>query len=239
MADSENSRTLPEISIEKNARTSPNADSVPTVITRRNLLSYTARILQHRFTDMPPRTERGPAPVREIWLRWWSLHQQHFRQSRRVRTLRDRLLADLDGYPSVAIDGLEGEPPQIATTYAEIRHLSSRIGARRVDAALSTLRQRRRAWKEADARIGYSAALRRERELDRSASISSNVLLLMPPSCLMEVAAKLHCLLALHDPRLEHQHEPWLHLRRMLREIVELRQRPDYSAKSLIEHAGS
>ncbi|PYE21995.1 hypothetical protein C8J32_1163 [Rhizobium sp. PP-CC-3A-592] len=225
MADSENSRTLPRISIEKSATASGKADDAPTIITRRNLLSHTAQVLHQRFTDLPPRTEAGPAPVREIWLRWWSLHQQHLRQSRRVRTLRDRLLADLDGYPSVAIDGLVGEPPQIATTYAEIRHLSSRIDAGRLDAARSTLRQRRQAWKKADARIGYSAAVRRERDLDRSAGISANVVLLMPPSSLMEVAAKLHCLLVLHDPRLIHGHEPWPQLRRMLKELVEPRQR--------------
>ncbi|TCQ13014.1 hypothetical protein [Rhizobium sp. PP-CC-3G-465] len=225
MADSENSRTLPGISIEKSATASGNADDAPTIITRRNLLSHSAQVLHQRFTDLPPRTEAGPAPVREIWLRWWSLHQQYLRQSRRVRTLRDRLLADLDGYPSVAIDGLEGEPPQIATTYAEIRHLSSRIDAGRLDAARSTLRQRRQAWKKADARIGYSAAVRRERNLDRSAGISANVVLLMPPSSLMEVAAKLHCLLVLHDPRLIHGHEPWPQLRRMLKELVEPRQR--------------
>ncbi|TCL88886.1 hypothetical protein C8J38_1204 [Rhizobium sp. PP-WC-2G-219] len=227
MADSENSRTLPGISIENNDATSCKADETPTIITRRNLLSYTAQVLQQRFTDMPPRTERGPAPVREIWLHWWSLRQKHLRQSRRVRTLRDRLLADLDGYPSVAIDGLEGEPPQIATTYAEIQHLSSRIDAGRLDAARSTLRQRRQAWKKADARIGYSAAVSRERDLDRSAGISANVVLLMPPSSLMEVAAKFHCLLVLHDPQLRQKHEPWPQLRRMLRELVELRQRPD------------
>ncbi|TCQ16689.1 hypothetical protein [Rhizobium sp. PP-CC-3G-465] len=227
MADSENSRTLPEISIENSGTTSGKADDAPTIITRRNLLSNTARVLHQRFTDMPPRTERGPAPVREIWLHWLSLHQQHLRQSRRVRKLSDRLLRDLDGYPSVAIDVLEGEPPYVATTYAEIRHLSSRIGARRVDAARSKLRQRRRAWKKADARIGYSAAVRRERDLDRSAGISANVVLLMPPSSLMEVAAKFHCLLVLHDPQLRHKHEPWPQLRRMLRELVELRQRPD------------
>ncbi|PYE25687.1 hypothetical protein C8J32_1033 [Rhizobium sp. PP-CC-3A-592] len=228
MADSESSRTLPGISIEKNDATSCKADETPTIITRRNLLSHTARVLQQRFTDMAPRTKRGPAPVREIWLRWWSLHQQHLRQSRRVRKLNDRLMEDLDGYPSVAIDGLEGESPYVATTYAEIRHLSSKIGAGRANAARSTLRQRRQAWKKADARIGYSAALRRERDLDRSAGISANVVLLMPPSSLMEVAAKLHCLLELHDPRLRHEHEPWLQLRRLLKELVELRQRPDY-----------
>ncbi|NHT75625.1 hypothetical protein C8J35_107285 [Rhizobium sp. PP-F2F-G38] len=227
MADSESSRTLPGISIEKNTTTGGKADEAPTIISRRNLLSHTARVLQHCFTDMPPRTERGPASVREIWLRWWILQQQHLRQSRRVRKLSDRLLDELDGYPSVAIDGLEGEPPYVATTYAEIRHLSSRIDAGRLDAARSTLRQRRQAWKKADARIGYSAAVRRERDLDRSAGISANVVLLMPPFSLMEVAAKLHCLLELHDPRLRHEHEPWLQLRRMLKELVDLRQRPD------------
>lgn len=227
MADSESSRSLPGISIEKNTTTSGKADDTPPIITRRNLLSHTARVLKQHFTGMPPRTERGPAPVREIWLRWWSLHQRHLRQSRRVRKLNDRLLEDLEGYPSVAIDGLEGEPPHVAITYAEIRHLSSKISASRVDAARSTLRQRRRAWKKADARIGYSAAVRRERDLDRSAGISANVVLLMPPSSLMEVAAKLHCLLVLHDPRLRHEHEPWLQLRRMLKELVDFRQRPN------------
>ena len=81
---------------------------------------------------------------------------------------------------------------------------------------------RRRRWKEADKLLGYGAAIAREHELAVEAGISGRVMEITTPRSLVEVAAKLHCLIIMHDPGLKFEDTPWPELRRLLRDVVRL-----------------
>ncbi|MBZ5763674.1 hypothetical protein LAV84_29930 [Rhizobium sp. VS19-DR104.2] len=225
MADSENSRTAPTISSGKKGSSNQKIKTLPHVINRRNLLPVAGRVLQDRIASIPPRTVSGQTPVREIWLRWWDLFQQRVRASRLRKNLESRLLKEMGGHPSVEIDLAESDQPVIVRTYSEINAIAPRLEPDQTARAKASLRQRRRAWNSANRRLGYSAALTKEQETAFSEGIAGRVLLLTPPSSLVEVAAKLHCLLVMQDPDLKLKDEPWPQLRRMLKELI----RPELS----------
>lgn len=61
------------------------------------------------------------------------------------------------------------------------------------------LRERRKRWKDADQRLGYSAVAALEQELAEQTGVLGRVLLIAPVSSVIEVDAKLHCLIVTHD----------------------------------------
>ena len=220
MADSENSRTLSKNSRGKKRSTSSASKKKPYVINRRNLLPVAARVLEERLAEIPRRTVSGPTRVSELWPKWWGLHQQRLKATALRKNLEQRLHDEVGGRPEVKIDiGGEGEP-RIAASFTEISALTSLIGKERVSQARALLRQRRRHWKRANQRIGYSAALHAEEHIKTSEGIAGRVLLVMQPYHLVEMAAKLHCLFVMKDPDLKLEQDPWPHLRMMLKEII-------------------
>ena len=220
MADSENSRTLSTNSRGKKGSISSTSKKMPYVINRRNLLPVAARVLEERLAEIPRRTVSGPTRVSELWPKWWDLHQQRLKATVLRKNLEQRLHDEVGGRPEVRIDiGGEGEP-RIAASFTEISALTSLIGKERVSQARALLRQRRRQWKRANQRIGYSAALHAEEHIKTSEGIAGRVLLVMQPYHLVEMAAKLHCLFVMKDPDLKLEQDPWPHLRMMLKEII-------------------
>ncbi|XUY29672.1 hypothetical protein RMR21_022015 [Agrobacterium sp. rho-8.1] len=226
MADSENSRTLPKISRRKNSALGRKPKKIPYVINRRNLIPVAARVLQERIPDIPPRTASGPARVCEIWPDWWDLYQNRLHASRHRKMLEHKLLTEVGSRPAVEIEITGHVEPTVVTSFEEIRSLAFRIGPEQTARLRILLRQRRREWKKADERIGYSAALTEEQDVKKLEGIAGRVLLVMPTFYLVEVAAKLHCLLVMQDPDLKREDEPWRQLRTMLKELIHPRTTP-------------
>lgn len=112
--------------------------------------------------------------------------------------------------------------PVIVQTPAEINQLASRLDVDQLSRAKAELSQRRKRWKETDERLGYSAALALEKDLMQTIGISARVMWITPPSSLIEVAAKLHCVIVMHDPGLKLQDAPWPQLRTILKDLVRM-----------------
>ncbi|QCJ00602.1 hypothetical protein [Agrobacterium larrymoorei] len=223
MADSENSRTLPTISCGKKRSRGDASKKMPHVITRRNLLSVAARVLEERLAEIPRRTVAGPTRVSELWPNWWNLHQKRLHATA-VRKKRERQMRDEVGLHSeVRIEVVGEGAPRIVRSLKEITALRETIGAGEVAKARALLRQRQRQWQKANQRIGYTAALLSEEHSKSLEGIAGRVLLVMQPYHLIEIAAKLHCLLVMKDPGLQQEADPWPHLRIMLKQIVQPR----------------
>jgi hypothetical protein len=223
MADSENSRTLPTFTRRKMKSPTGKRNAVPPVIDRRNLLAVASRFLDSRIIDPDaPKREPGPAPVREMWPRWYALHPQCTRATRSRQKLEATLLQEAGGPPSVTLS-VNGEPqPIVIHSFAEINQLAFRLDGAQLSQARGELRNRRKQWKKADERLGYSATVSSEQDLIQRTGISARVMWITPPSSLIEVIAKLHCLIVTLDPRLQHEDDPWPQLRRMLKDLIRM-----------------
>lgn len=237
MADSENSRTSSTNSCGKKRSSGGAAKKMPHVINRRNLLPVAARVLEERLSEIPRRTIAGPTRVSEIWPEWWELHRQRMRATAVCRNLEQQLLDEVGGRPGVRIDVAGEREPRTVTSLKEISALTGLIGKKPVAQAKALLRQRQRQWNKANQRIGYTAALQDEQHIRTLEGIAGRVLLVMQPYHLIEMAAKLHCLFVMKDPDLKLEQDPWLHLRMMLKEIVQPRFIATESPSELLRHA--
>jgi hypothetical protein len=221
MADSENSRTLPAITRRNEDPASGATENLPHIINRRNLLSVASRILNARIEDRDgPRTEPGPTPVREMWPRWYAFHQQRVRATRLREKLEKEVLEQAGSLPVATLRNVGKDDTVEVHSFADINRMASQFHAEHLSQARTELRRRRRRWKEVDQRLGYSAAIALEQELAERAGISGRVMWITRPSCLIEVTAKLHCLIVMHDPSLKLKGTPWPELRTMLKDLV-------------------
>ncbi|NKJ37345.1 hypothetical protein [Rhizobium sp. SG570] len=223
MADSENSRTLPAIKRRKENPERGTSENLPHIIDRRNLLSVASRLLNSRIEDPDgPRTEPGPTPVREMWPRWYACHQQRVRATRLREKLEKEMLDEAGGLPVATLRNVGMDGAVEVQSFADIKRMASQLDAEHLSQARAELRRRRRRWKEADRRLGYSAAVALEQELAERAGISGRVMWITRPSSLTEVTAKLHCLIVMHDPTLKFEDAPWPELRTMLKDLIRI-----------------
>lgn len=222
MADSENSRTLPKFSCANEFPNDRFVENLPSVINRRNLLPLASRILPVLLDELPSRTIAGPKHAKELWPRWWDLHQQRLAAERRCRDLEAKLLEETGGRPSVTIE-LDGDPSLffVIHSFEEIGEIAPRIGAEAAAEARAELRKRRREWKAADGHVGFSAAVAEAQDIALYEGIAGRVLITLQPYYIHDVAAKLHCMLVMHDPALQREENPWPYLRNMLKELIQ------------------
>jgi hypothetical protein len=227
MADSENSRTLPSVARGKTVsnsgtlapRKSINGRNLYAVA--RNLLASRTAELRKQRADRPP----GPTPAAELWQKWLALHQQRERMTRFQQKLEGQVLADAGGFPVVTVVISDREQPISVNSFTEIERLKPQLNAEQLTKARSELRRRRKQWREADKKLGYSAALAFERDLAAQEQMLARVLWLAAPRSLAEVIAKLHCLLVMEDPGMRHKGAPWPELRTILGDLVHIEQR--------------
>lgn len=223
MTDSETNRTLPMISRRKDAPRSGIPENLPPVIDRRNLLPVTARLLTALIADQSDqRRESGPTPVREMWPRWYACHQQRVRATHLRHKLETEMLKHAGGAPAAELKIGGKDAAVVVHSFADINRLATQLNADQLFQTRAELRQRRRQWKEADERLGYSAALAREKALAERAGISGRVMWITRPCSVIEAMAKLHCLIVMHDPRLKLEGAPWPQLRTMLKDLSRL-----------------
>lgn len=220
MADSENNRTLPAITRKKyNPRGCP-AEKLPRIIDRRNLLSVAARLLSSRVVETDgQRRAPGPTPVRELWPQWYALYQRQMRACHFRKKLEAEMLNNPACVP-VALQINGADQPVVVHSFADIQRLSFQLDAEQITQARAELRQRRRSWKNADRRLGYSAAVALEQDLAQEAGIMGRVMGISTPSSLIEVTAKLHWLIVTQDPALKLKDTPWPELRTMLKDLI-------------------
>jgi len=227
MADSENSRTT-------RGKENPErgtSENLPHLIDRRNLLPVAARLLSTLVVEPGDHWKSSsPTPVRDMWPRWYACHQQRVRATRLREKLEKQLLEEAGGLPVAMLRNVGNDGTVEVHSFADINRMASQLDAEHLSQARAELRWRRKRWKEADRRLGYSAAVALERELVEQAGISGRVMWITRPSSLTEVTAKLHCLIVMHDPSLKFEDAPWPELRTMLKDLIRVaekhRQKP-------------
>jgi len=230
MADSDTSRTLPSDTRGKTVSNSGPLVSRKSIngrnlyaVARSLLASRTAELREQR-ADRPP----GPTPAAELWQNWLVLHRQCERVTRFQQKLEGQVVAAAGGFPVVTLVIPDREQPINVNSFAEIERLKPQVNTEQLMEARSELRRRRRIWKDADKKLGHSAALAVERDLSLQEGIVARVLWLAEPNSLAEVIAKLHCLLAMQDPGMRHKQMPWPELRTILGDLVHIERRRSY-----------
>lgn len=230
MADSDNSRTLPSVARGKtDSNIGPLASRKS--INGRNLYAVARNLLVSRTAELrEQRADRSPGPTSaaELWKKWLLLHKQRERMTRFQQKLEVQLRAAAGGFPVVTVAIHDQEQPITVNSFAEIERLKLQLNADQLTKARSELRRRRKQWKDADSKLGYSDALALERDLSLQEGILARVLRLAEPGSLAEVIAKLHCLLAMEDPGMRHEGAPWPALRTILGDLVYIEQRRTY-----------
>ncbi len=222
MADSENSRTLPAISRGKEKREHGTCEGLPPLVDRRNLLSVAAHQLSALIAETPQRGESGPTPIREMWPRWYACHLQRVRAARLREKIEMELLNEAGGLPAVILPTVGEDDMVEVHSFAEINRIASQLDAEHLPQARAKLRRHRKRWKEADRRLGYTPLVAQEQELAERAGISARVMWITRASSLIEVTAKLHCLIVMHDPGLKLKAAPWPELRTMLKDLIRI-----------------
>ncbi len=227
MADSETSRTSPSDTRGKKKTTSRSKAEHPSRLTRQNLLGAVAKILQPLTSELeqaPDRKVPGPTSTARLWLNWYEAHQRLARIKRYQETIESRVLAMAGAYPVVQIKISPDEPPLTVYSLSEIARLKTRVDAETLASARSLLRKRRDSWNSADRRLGYSPALAFEHDLAQQEQRLSRVMNLSRPKTVIEVTAKLHCLLSTQDPETQRIDAPWSELRRLLIDLITVEQ---------------
>lgn len=223
MADSEISRTLPAITRGKDNPQDGAPDILPRLIDRRNLLSVTARWLSARVEKtQDQRRAEGPTPVREMWPRWYAFHQRRMGATRLRQKLETDLLEETGGAAVVELRITGTDHPVSVRSFSDINRLRPLLNLDQLSQARAELRRRRKQWKEADQRLGYTAAVTLEHQLALQAGIAGRVMQITAPSSLTEVTAKLHCLIVMEDPGLRLERSPWPELRRLLKDLIRI-----------------
>ncbi|WP_246703593.1 hypothetical protein [Rhizobium sp. P28RR-XV] len=157
-----------------------------------------------------------------MWPKWYALYQQQVKATRLREKLERELLEEAGGLPAATLPSVGKDGVVKVHSFADINRMATQLNAGDLSQARAELRVRRKRWKDADQRLGYSAALALEQELAEGAGISGRVMGITPPSSLMEVTAKLHCLIVMHDPGLKLEDAPWPELRTMLKDLIRL-----------------
>jgi hypothetical protein len=144
----------------------------------------------------------------------------------RVIRLREKLQAELleeaGDLPVVMLPNVGKDAVVEVRSFADLNRMAPQLDADHLSQARAELRRRRKRWKEVDRRLGYSAAVALEQELAEQAGISGRVMWITRPSSLIEVTAKLHCLIVMHDPSLKLEDTPWPELRTMLKDLIRI-----------------
>jgi hypothetical protein len=160
-----------------------------------------------------------------MWPRWYAYHQQRLRATHLRQKLETELLNATGGTPAVEIQIPGTDRLTSVRSFVDINRLTTELDAEQLSEARAEFRRRRKQWRETDQRLGYSDAVTREQALAHQAGIAGRVMRITAPSSLLEVTAKLHCLIVMCDPGLELDLTPWPELRRLLKDLMRISDR--------------
>jgi hypothetical protein len=206
MADSETSRTLPEFG-------------------NRNLLSKVAHLLKSNFPISATPAHSGVVPIHRddpaiaLWWKWFSGFSEVSRLGRTQARLETKLFS-LARTPHIELT-VDGKPePIVVRTVEEIDWLMADEQARR--SAKDRLSAVIAAWKQADAKVGYSEAKRAEEAAAISNEDAASRLWNSKAASIPGVIAKLHALVTTGQPSADTNEFPWPQLRLIMRDLVEI-----------------
>ncbi|WP_105418218.1 MULTISPECIES: hypothetical protein [Neorhizobium] len=195
--------------------------------TRRNFLARAAASIAAAPAPAGAmvRTERSEQddPVVSLWRDWLVAHRLCGEACRRQQKLETELLRELGSFPRTKIPLSEDCGFIWAYCGREIDRLlpnADQDEMRRQ--ARTALAARRREWKTADKRVGYTRAKKAEEEIADIEEALAKELWSAAPRSVAGVAVKLHSLLEMEDPRSALQEAPWPERRTILADLVRI-----------------
>ena len=195
--------------------------------TRRNLLARVAASIAAAPARAggSGRTESSEQddPVVSLWRDWLVAHRLCGEACRRQQKLETELLREFGSFPRAKVPLSEDCGFIWAYCGREIDRLlpnADQDEMRRQ--ARTALAARRREWKTADKRVGYTRAKKAEKEIADVEEALAKELWSAVPRSVAGVAVKLHSLLEMEDPRSALQEAPWPELRTILADLVRI-----------------
>ncbi|MDL2408050.1 hypothetical protein PY650_20765 [Rhizobium calliandrae] len=196
---------------------------------RNNLLSAVTGFLANPTAKISQSLIQGPDSstsddtILEAWESWYAARMLQDKLCRRQQRLERKLMQMAGGFPHVELTVPGRSAPVFARTAEETDRWLPGVemeGLR--DRAKSELARARNAWDTADAKLGYSAAHAAENKAGARAIDLAATLLKMPARSIEDLTAKLHCLIEMEDPGAMGAETPWLELRSILLDLLEL-----------------
>jgi hypothetical protein len=150
-------------------------------------------------------------------------HRLRGEACRRQQKLETELLRQFGSFPRAKVQLSEDYGFMWAYSKREIDRLLPNADQdelrRQARAALAA---RRREWKTADKRVGYTRAKRAEEEIADVEEALAKELWNTAPRSVAGVAAKLHSVLEIEDPGSALKEPPWPELRTILSDLVQI-----------------
>ncbi|MGX5804295.1 hypothetical protein ACWGS9_24040 [Bradyrhizobium sp. Arg314] len=192
-------------------------------VTRRRVLAGTAFAIagwqRRAFASNNLEKDLSADPAVALWRKWHDAHEQTERLCRQQQRL-ERKLAETVGFPSVTIRLSGGESVTLHSLEAlrEVLDLGPEGVAMRAKAEADFAAHQAR-WDAADKGIGYSTALRAEREVADRAEDLLEALSETPATSLAGVAAKLDAVLREGEVSEDSDEFPWPQIRSAFEDI--------------------
>ncbi|TJW39667.1 MAG: hypothetical protein E5W83_30370 [Mesorhizobium sp.] len=196
-----------------------NSDDTTTrpLVTRRRVLAGTAiaiaGYLPKAFARNDLGTDLSADPAVTVWRKWQSAHKQTERLCRQQQRL-ERKLAETIGFPSATIQLSDGKRVTLHSLGAlrEVLDLGPEDVSMRAKAE-TDFATHQASWDAADRELGYSAALRAEREAGDRAEDLLELLSETRATSLAGVAAKLDAVLREGEVSEDSDEFPWPQIR--------------------------
>jgi hypothetical protein len=163
-----------------------------------------------------------PTPARILWKRWYGVREQRLVAGKLRAALHEKILSETGHSPVVELGASDRSLPIIVDSFRGIKRQRGRFSAGDLAAARTLLRRRKTAWNEVANRFHYEQVEADECRLREREAMLRRLLRGRRPVSLVEVAAKLHCLLVTEDPDSLLTSEPWPELRVILDDLVHL-----------------
>jgi hypothetical protein len=195
-------------------------------ITRRNLLSVAVTSLTvpatpSSDTAVPGLDKIHNDPAVSRWREWNAAHRRRYELCIRQQKLETKLLAMVGSFPQLEVRIPGKDETIFVSTVAEINRLlpgPEMSGSRKQ--AKANLSARLRAWKTADAQIGYTLAYKAETEMVHTESKLAEALWCTPAQSMAGIIAKLHSVIETQDPGASLKEPPWPELRLVLADLL-------------------
>lgn len=163
------------------------------------MASVIARSNRNAVAGCEQQASQSSSSAEALWRKWQDADAETQRLCGQQQRL-ERKLIETVGLPCATIQSLDGEKAEADLTAHQVR------------------------WDTADAELGYSAALKAEREAAEGAAELLEMLSRTPATSLAGVAAKLDAVLREGQPSENDPEFPWPQIRSVLEDIVRIGQ---------------
>lgn len=190
-----------------------------------NVSAVTAKFLAARLEALRLPDSDQPLASKsaaQLWHEWFVIHQRRERITEYQQKLEKQMRDAAGGFPVVETAITGQQSAVVISTLAELDQLAARLSSEKLSELRSRLRRRKKQWKDADKKLGYSAALAFETDLSDQERNSARLLWKAESASFVDAIAKLHCLIEMEDPGMKLKQAPWPRMKTILADLVRI-----------------